>query len=41
MFFFFGIILFFIGILGEYVGAIHAQVRKGPIVIVKEKINFE
>ena len=40
MFLFFGIILFFIGILGEYIGAIHSQVRKGPLVIVKERINF-
>jgi len=41
MFLFFGITLFFIGILGEYIGAIHAQVRKGPTVIVKETLNLE
>jgi glycosyltransferase involved in cell wall biosynthesis len=41
MFFFFGVVLFFIGILGEYIGAIHAQVRRGPIVFVKERINFD
>ncbi|MBE0637788.1 MAG: glycosyltransferase family 2 protein [Bacteroidales bacterium] len=41
MFLFFGITLFFIGILGEYIGAIHAQVRKGPTVIVREKVNFD
>ncbi len=40
MFLFFGITLFFIGILGEYIGAIHAQVRKGPTVVVKETINI-
>lgn len=41
MFFFFGIILFFIGILGEYIGAIHSQVRKRPLIIEKERINFD
>jgi len=39
-FFLLGIILFFLGILGEYMSAIHSQVRKGPMVIEKEKINF-
>lgn len=29
------------GILGEYVGAIHTQVLKRPLVIEKERINFE
>lgn len=35
-----GVQLFFLGIIGEYVGAIHSQVRKKPFVIIKEKINF-
>jgi len=35
-----GIQLFFLGIIGEYVGAIHSQVREKPFVIIKEKINF-
>jgi glycosyltransferase involved in cell wall biosynthesis len=38
--FFSGIQLLFLGILGEYVGAIHGQVRRRPFVIVREKINF-
>lgn len=38
---FFGIQLFFLGIIGEYIGAIHSQVRKKPFVIIKEKINFD
>ena len=38
--FFSGIQLFFLGIIGEYVGAIHSQVRKKPFVVIKEKINF-
>ncbi len=32
--------LFFIGILGEYIGSIHTQVLKRPLVIEKERINF-
>ncbi|MDD2889307.1 MAG: glycosyltransferase family 2 protein [bacterium] len=39
--FFAGIQLFFLGIIGEYVGAIHSQVRKKPYVVIKEKINFD
>ena len=41
MFFFAGIQLFFLGLLGEYIGAIHSQVRKRPLVVEKERINFE
>ena len=29
------------GILGEYVGAIHTQVLKRPYVVEKERVNFE
>jgi hypothetical protein len=29
------------GILGEYVGAIHTQVQKRPYAIERERINFE
>ncbi|MDE5606658.1 MAG: hypothetical protein K2I68_05110 [Bacteroidales bacterium] len=41
LFFFSAVQLFFIGIIGEYVGAIHTQVRKRPLVIEKERINFD
>ena len=41
LFFFSSIQLFFVGIIGEYIGAIHTQVRKRPLVIEKERINFE
>lgn len=38
---FFGSVqLFFLGILGEYIGAIFTQVLKRPAVIEKERINF-
>ena len=32
--------LFFIGIIGEYIGAIHTRVSKRPLVIERERINF-
>ena len=41
IFFFAAVQLFFIGILGEYVGAIHTQVLRRPRVIEKERINFD
>lgn len=38
---FFGSVqLFFLGIIGEYIGAIFTQVLKRPAVIEKERINF-
>jgi glycosyltransferase involved in cell wall biosynthesis len=40
VFFFASVQLFFIGIIGEYIGAIHTQVRKRPLVIERERINF-
>lgn len=41
IFFFAAVQLFFIGVLGEYIGAIHTQVMKRPLVIEKERINFD
>jgi glycosyltransferase involved in cell wall biosynthesis len=41
IFFFGSVQLFFIGILGEYIGAIHTQVQKRPHVVELERINFE
>jgi dolichol-phosphate mannosyltransferase len=38
--FFSGVQLIFLGVLGEYIGAIHAQVRRKPFVLVDEEINF-
>lgn len=40
VFFFAGVQLMFLGLLGEYIGAIHAQVRRKPLVIERETINF-
>ena len=41
IFFFGGVQLFFLGIIGEYIGAIFTQVKKRPLVVEKERINFE
>ena len=41
IFFLGSIQLFFIGIIGEYVGNIFTQVRKRPLVIEKERVNFD
>jgi glycosyltransferase involved in cell wall biosynthesis len=41
LFFFSSVQLFFIGILGEYIGSIHTYVQKRPLVIEHEAINFD
>ena len=41
MFFIGAVQLVFIGLLGEYIGAIHTQVLHRPLVIEKERINFD
>lgn len=38
--FFSGIQLLFFGLLGEYIGAIHGQVRRKPFVVVRETLNI-
>lgn len=40
LFFFGAIQLFFLGVVGEYIGAIYTQVLHRPLVIEKERINF-
>ena len=37
----FSVVLFFIGILGEYIGQIYTQTLNRPLVFEKERINFE
>jgi glycosyltransferase involved in cell wall biosynthesis len=39
--FLFSIVLFFLGIIGEYILSIHIRLRKRPLVIEKERVNFE
>ena len=41
LFFFSAVQLIFIGILGEYIGAIYTQVKNKPLVIEEERINFD
>jgi len=41
VFFFGSVQMFFVGILGEYIGAIHAQIHPRPWVIESERLNFE
>lgn len=40
LFLFSSVQLFFIGMLGEYIGAIHTQVLHRPLVVERERINF-
>lgn len=40
MFFLSAVQLFFIGVIGEYLGAIWTQVKNRPLVIEEERINF-
>jgi len=40
LFFFSSVQLIFIGIIGEYIGAIWTQVKNKPLVIEDERINF-
>lgn len=41
LFFFSSVQLIFIGVIGEYIGAIWTQVKNKPLVIEEERINFE
>jgi glycosyltransferase involved in cell wall biosynthesis len=41
LFFFASVQLFFIGILGEYIGVILTHVTKRPLVIEKERVGFD
>lgn len=41
LFFFSAIQLLFIGVIGEYLGAVWTQVKNKPLVIEEEKINFD
>lgn len=41
LFFLFGVQLLFVGMLGEYITAIHNQVRGGPPVVVRETLNVD
>jgi len=40
VFFFASVQLFFIGVIGEYIAAINTRVIARPLVIEKERINY-
>ncbi len=40
LFFIGSVQLFFIGVIGEYIGAIHTKVTKRPLVVEKGRLNF-
>jgi len=40
-FFFSSVQLFFIGVIGEYIGNIHTQILRRPLVVEKERVNFD
>lgn len=41
LFFISSVQLMFLGVVGEYIGAIHTQVRRRPLVTERERLNFE
>ncbi len=41
LFFFSAVQLIFIGVIGEYLGAVWTQVKNRPLAIVEEKLNFD
>ena len=41
VFFLAGVQFGFVGVLGEYIGAIHRQVRPRPIVVERKRLNFD
>ena len=41
MFFVSSILLVFMGVMGEYVGAIHTQIQRRPFAVELERMNFE
>lgn len=41
IFFFAGVQLFFMGMIGEYILAIYGQVRDRPLVFERERVNFQ
>ncbi|MBM3273245.1 glycosyltransferase family 2 protein [Candidatus Kaiserbacteria bacterium] len=40
LFFLFGMQLFFIGVIGEYIASIHTYLQRRPVVVEQERVNF-
>lgn len=41
MLFLFGVLLVFVGVLGEYIGSIHNYLQNRPVVVESERIGFD
>ncbi|EJM14034.1 glycosyl transferase [Pseudomonas sp. GM18] len=41
LFFFSSVQILFLGMLGEYIGSVHTQVRNMPLVVESERVNFD
>ena len=41
MFFFFGLLFIFLGLIGEYISVIYTHIRNRPVVVESERVNFE
>jgi hypothetical protein len=41
LFFAISVQLFFFGLMGEYIAVIHTRLLRRPLVVEKERINFE
>lgn len=41
IFFFSSVQIFFIGLIGEYIASIHTQVLRRPLVVERERVNFD
>lgn len=41
MFFFSSVQIFFIGLIGEYVASIHTKIQRRPLVVERERVNFD
>ncbi|MNP83515.1 hypothetical protein D3C76_1824820 [compost metagenome] len=41
LFFFSSVQILFLGMLGEYLGSVHTQMRNMPLVVESERVNFD
>jgi hypothetical protein len=41
LFFFSSVQILFLGMLGEYLGSVHTQMRNMPLVVEAERVNFD
>jgi hypothetical protein len=41
LFFFSSVQMLALGIIGEYLGSVHTYVQRRPLVVERERVNFE